>query len=182
MKTTFEKTKDFHRVAGVIFPEAPQKSIGTDEIKLGLSLIAEEFVELLRDGFGLEASLTSQLEDVLKSSVDHVSDKSSYNLVEVVDALGDLDVVINRLGGVLGVDMDKISDEIYESNMSKFTKSLGEAVVAEKDYKAKGRAVTIHEIKDDDKRIYIVKDSNTGKVLKASSFKEPNFNRILGDE
>ena len=180
MLTTFSKTKEMHRVAGVYFPNTPQKSITTDEIKLGLGLIAEEFVELLRDGFGLEGSTVSQLEGILKTSIAQVSDKSSYDLVEVADALGDLDVVINRLGGVLGLDMNAVSDEIYASNMSKFTESLGEAVIAEKDYKAKGRNVTIHEVPNGDKAIYVVKDSATGKVLKASSFKEPNLKRVLG--
>lgn len=181
MKTTFDKTKEMHRVAGVDFPETPVMSISKDEIKLGLALIAEEFIELFRDGFGLADSTVILLQALLNSSIAQVADKGSYDLVEVVDALGDLDVVVNRLGGVLGVDMNEVSDEIYASNMSKFTESLGEAVVAEKDYASKGRAVTIHEIEDGDKVIYVLKDSNTGKVLKASSFKEPNFTRLLGE-
>lgn len=171
-------------VAGVLM-EDKLKDPTPEEIHLGLSLIAEEFVELLSDGFGLSENSKRNLENCLSFCIQDCIDSGVYDPKGAADALGDSDVVINRFGGVLGFNMDKISELVYNSNMSKFTRSLDVAEETVAEYLQKGRKTHVEEIQVQEegmltsRTFYVIKDSETGKILKAKSFKEPDFSSIL---
>lgn len=72
------------------------------------------------------------------------------DVVEVADALADMVWVIMGMASTLGMDFNDIWEEVKRSNMSKFTNNI------------------------------IIRDGKTGKILKPSTFSEPNLAPILG--
>lgn len=134
-------------------------------VGLRLGLIAEEFKELLLDGFGIEVEMTFRVpegggsvafnEHAMKAgkTLDR-ADKNGIvrNGLEVADALGDLVYVIYGFALEMGYDLRKVVQEIHGSNMTK----LGE----------------------DGKPIY----REDGKVLKGPNYMKPNIAAALGWE
>jgi len=87
-----------------------------DRVRLRLALIAEEFVELLA------ASVSDLFEvgDELRIVTDFL--KAAHvrvDLPEFVDALADLDYVVEGTRLEFGIDGDPIAAEVHRSNMSK---------------------------------------------------------------
>lgn len=129
-----------------------------------MRLIEEEFVELADALFPgayqewvYELRRAESVDDDMTESrfTDELAMyPESYNyapdLVEVADALGDLDVVVNGAGIRHGFDMQAISREVFASNMTK----LG----------ADGRPVYRQD----------------GKIEKGPNFRKPNLARVLG--
>jgi NTP pyrophosphatase (non-canonical NTP hydrolase) len=72
------------------------------------------------------------------------------DVVEVADALADMVWVIMGMASSLGIDFNDIWEEVKRSNMSKFTNNI------------------------------IIRDGKTGKILKPSTFSEPDLAPILG--
>jgi predicted HAD superfamily Cof-like phosphohydrolase len=72
------------------------------------------------------------------------------DVVEVADALADMVWVIMGMASTLGIDFNDIWEEVKRSNMSKFTNNI------------------------------IIRDGKTGKILKPSTFSEPDLAPILG--
>jgi NTP pyrophosphatase (non-canonical NTP hydrolase) len=72
------------------------------------------------------------------------------DVVEVADALADMVWVIMGMASTLGMDFNDIWEEVKRSNMSKFTNNI------------------------------IIRDGKTGKILKPSTFSEPDLAPILG--
>ena len=72
------------------------------------------------------------------------------DVVEVADALADMVWVIMGMASSLGMDFNDIWEEVKRSNMSKFTNNI------------------------------IIRDGKTGKILKPSTFSEPDLAPILG--
>lgn len=175
MDNTFDRTKHFHRVAGVEYPNKPVQAPTISEITLGLGLIAEEFVELLEDGFGLKADRADLVRATLEAVIEDCSLSDLYTPEDALDALADIDVVVNRFAGVLGLDMNKASVAVYESNMSKFTTDIDLATSSMETYSEAGRAVRLENIDG----YYVIKDANTGKILKCNSFRTPDFTEIF---
>lgn len=73
------------------------------DLKLALALILEEVREL-------------------KQAINDDADETRHeiDLVEVADALGDIDYVVEGMRALLGIDGRPIAREIHRSNMSKF--------------------------------------------------------------
>jgi predicted HAD superfamily Cof-like phosphohydrolase len=71
-------------------------------------------------------------------------------VVDVADALEDMVWVIMGMASTLGIDFNDIWEEVKRSNMSKFTNNI------------------------------IIRDGKTGKILKPSTFSEPDLAPILG--
>lgn len=80
-----------------------------------------------------------------------VSAYDKRDMIEMVDALGDLVYVIYGWAIEMGVNLDAILEEIQRSNMSKLGEN-GEPIYRE-----------------------------DGKVLKGPNFTGPNFSHVLGD-
>ncbi len=96
-----------------------------DTVRLRLRLIAEEFVELLDATIDTESvvcgSSYSAQRDMIRCALQFVIDEYpvKMDLVESVDALGDLQYVISGSYLAYGVDDEQITDEIHASNMTK---------------------------------------------------------------
>jgi len=104
--------KKFMEAAGQFCPDKPR--IPTEEtLKLRLTLLLEELLELT------EASGYNLL--YVDGTPSFIKDpEKSINLVEMVDAIGDINYVNYGFANTLGVDMEPIDKEIQRSNMSKF--------------------------------------------------------------
>lgn len=115
---------EFHDTYGMPIGEEPHL-LPVDRLKLRMSLIAEEYTELQE---ALEAD----------------------DLIEVVDALGDLVYVIYGMAIEMGVNLSPVMSEIQRSNMSKL---------------------------DENGKVIMRED---GKILKGPYFQTPNIADALG--
>lgn len=86
-----------------------------ERIHMRMSLVAEEFSELVGAAYGKEArSLIEEAFQAARAADDHTRDT-----VEVADALGDLVYVIYGMALELGIPMGALLHEIQRSNLSK---------------------------------------------------------------
>lgn len=167
------RTMAFHQ-----FYEAPiyfERSTRTfdhmsaERVAFRASFILNEALELIEKGLGVKLSvnieddfhegeaifLDPQEASFCASLAQSIERGKGRDLVEVVDALGDLNVVVNGFAIELGVDMDKIDREVCASN---FTKA-------------------------DERGRPIIGDGTNGpvgKVLKGPNFMEPQIALMLG--
>lgn len=129
-----------------------------DRINLRMSLIAEEFEELVEAVYGpASAALFAEVWPRMMAA-----DEGARDLVETVDALGDLTYVINGFGVEANVDLDVVTTHIHESNMSK----LGHD----------GNPVEADGVNPDPRD---GKVKPKGKILKGPDFWEPNIASVL---
>jgi predicted HAD superfamily Cof-like phosphohydrolase len=141
--------REFHETFGHPISDAPTPS--TAELRLlRVRLIAEELCELARAS-GVLLSLSSGLNQAGEMvSVQAINqDYLPVDIVEMADALGDLDYVVQGANLVFGFPAPEITAEIHRSNMSK----LGE----------------------DGKPIY----REDKKVLKGPNYSPPNILAVL---
>lgn len=151
--TTFDMVGAFHKTFGHPAHEEPTVP-PLDRIKLRLRLILEEYIELVEAILPKVGEKDSDHPMVisLKSAFERINtiENIDVDLVEVADALGDLDVVTNGTGHEFGLNLNAVAGEVFASNMSK----LGE----------------------DGKPIY---DEN-GKIQKGPNFWKPDLANLLG--
>jgi predicted HAD superfamily Cof-like phosphohydrolase len=103
-------------------------------------------------------TITSDVDPQINLYMDLITEeyeelKEAYeqqDVVEVADALADMVWVIMGMASSLGIDFNDIWEEVKRSNMSKFTNNI------------------------------IIRDGKTGKILKPSTFSEPDLAPILG--
>lgn len=160
----------------------------TDErVAFRLAFILEEFREILKDGFGIHTQLlfSNRTDDdwVTSFSTFHESAHKCIervmnitqkrDLVEVVDGLGDLNVVVNGFAIELGVDMNAVDREIAASNFTKADEN-GEPIVNEVILIDDGNVPAYETLRDPNQPI--------GKVLKGPNFVKPNIAALLGFE
>lgn len=160
--TDYQQVLEFHRKFKQPQVEGgPSLEAIEDRIPLRMGLIAEEFEELLEAVYGpAAAAIFAEAWPKIQAADEGVRD-----LVETVDALGDLKYVINGFGVEANVDLDTITTHIHESNMSKLGED-GEPVMSD--------GVT------PDPRDGKVKPA--GKILKGPNFWEPNIAQAMGLE
>ena len=126
-QTLFHKVKQFHTAFGHPVKESVGRldlsDIDPATLALRAKLITEEYLELMRKGFGLEVEIRFMHQlgrgfgfDFLEAS-DFWSEK--MNLEQIADGTGDLRYVLCGLDIVLGIDSDAVDREIHASNMSK---------------------------------------------------------------
>lgn len=117
-KTLREQVEEFHLAMGQPVLDHPQVP-DSERVKLRLRLIAEEFFELL-EAAGVEEAV---LENIRRATllVVEVKDPSAHSvdLVEVADALADLDYVVEGTRLEFGIDGAPIAQEVHRSNMAK---------------------------------------------------------------
>lgn len=107
---------EFHLTYGHPIQNTPQPT--TDErTRLRLSLIAEEFFELLEKGAGIKNSYMHQAHLSVQEEVECAD--LTLDLVETADALADLIYVIYGYALELGIPLSRILEEVHDSNMSK---------------------------------------------------------------
>ncbi|WP_022867750.1 GNAT family N-acetyltransferase [Schaalia vaccimaxillae] len=90
-------------------------TIDYERLHMRMSLITEEFAELLGAVYGPQARRI--IEEAVTAAV--ASDEHERDLVETADALADLVYVIYGMGIESGIDLDKVLAEVQASNLSK---------------------------------------------------------------
>lgn len=171
-----QRTVAFHRFYGQpIHGSAPTRTfehMSDERVAFRVAFILSEVGELLRKGLGVSLNVTlsgkdkegnwfssdemfSEEDDVCKYLAQMLEFAGNRNLIETVDALGDLNVVVNGFAIELGVDMKLVDQEVCASNFTK----------AGKDGKP------------------IIGDGTTGpvgKVMKGPNYVEPQLALTLG--
>lgn len=115
-----ERVAEFHRAGNI--PIAARPAVPSEErVRLRLSLIAEEFHELL------SASLFALKELCeVESCINGLLERGEVrvDLPTLADALADLDYVIEGARLEFGIDGEPIEAAVHESNMAKFRGSV----------------------------------------------------------
>lgn len=139
---------EFHTTYGHPISDTPQP-IDPDRTRLRLSLIAEEFLELMEASYPTRSkTVLAQLRRTVENTIkNRVPDP---DLVQTADALADLIYVIYGYALELGLPLSQILEEVHSSNMSKL---------------------------DPETNLPIYRED--GKVLKGSNFREPAIKEII---
>ena len=104
----------FHRIYGLpIVTDGP--SLNREHLHMRMSLIAEEFAELVGAVYG--PSSRGILEEAFTRAV--AADKDERDLVGAADALADLVYVVYGMALETGIDLPAVLAEVQRSNMSK---------------------------------------------------------------
>lgn len=168
-----ERTLAFHRFYGQpIREELPDRTfshMSDERVAFRAAFILNEALELIEKGLGVKMSVNiddsfhegeavfmdAQSEMFCAALAQSIKKANKRDLFEVLDALGDENVVVNGFAVELGVDMRMVDQEVCASN---FTKAG-----------ADGKPI----IGDGTNGI-------VGKVLKGPNFMEPNLAVALG--
>lgn len=135
-----------------------ESNISEQRLHLKMSLIAEEFIELVEAVYGLKSAQI--LEDGWLDAKK--ADSKNRDIVEAADALSDLVYVIEGLNIEAGIPSDDIFAEVHLSNMSKLDDN-GNPILSD------GVTPAIHDGK--------VKP--LGKILKGKNYFDPDLKSIL---
>lgn len=142
-------------------PSLDTANISEERLHLKLALIAEEFIELIEAAYGDKSGA------VLKDAWLEAQklDEGNRDLVEVADALADLDYVEKGLAVEAGIPLDAVFSIVHESNMSKLDEN-GDPILSD--------GVT--------PSAYDGKVKPAGKILKGPNFFEatPELEKLLG--
>jgi hypothetical protein len=201
MQTTREKIREFNRAFGRPFNRSLTHLSVQERILLG-KLLLEETVEYVTKGLGLkwqagcydvsdEQCYTDDSYTELKPGFLYLSDvdaivnifdleadeSKEVDPVECADGLGDVNVVIHFCAHWQGFNLDRVTDAINESNMSKLGAD-GKPIINE----CINAALTHHCPSDS----CLARDQSKpiGKILKGPNFKEPteDIKRIIYEE
>ncbi|TFH51240.1 GNAT family N-acetyltransferase [Actinomyces viscosus] len=104
----------FHHVYGLPV-QTDGASLERESLSMRMSLIAEEFAELVGAVYGQAAR--SEVESGYRSAV--AADDGARDTVEAADALADLVYVIYGMALETGIDLAAVLTEVQRSNMSK---------------------------------------------------------------
>merc|ERR1719271_977434 len=162
--TNFEKvTEEFMKNMGQKVFDKPQMDIFDADPKtvdLRLKLIKEEVQELA---------------DAMKEK----------DMVETIDALGDILYVVYGAGGAFGINLDQAFDLIHKSNMTKLCKTEEEAKETvewyKKNYTPDGKYPydkPEYRLSPDGK-YFVPFNASTGKILKSVNYSPVKFDSIL---
>ncbi len=147
MADYIKKVEEFHRTFGAPVLEKPQIP-SKERCELRITLLQEEL-------------------DELKEAI------ANNDIVEVADALGDLQVILS--GSILefgmGEKFDQVFDDIHQSNMSKACTSQQEAIETLLHYKDKDGTEGYYVEKDGK---WIVYRKGDDKVLKSIGYTPAN--------
>lgn len=158
-QTPFEQVGEFHSTFGhpaYVYGEPPVTNPGAKMLRLRLKLITEELRELveasLKDDILLHSIKNSFSQ--LDSHIDKIHDDDiKFDVVEVADALGDINYVVQGAAHVFNIDLDSVTSEIHRSNMSKLDPDTGMPIYNE-----------------------------AGKILKGKDYSKPDIKAVLGIE
>lgn len=110
--------------------------------------------------------------DLINEELDELKEAFlKKDKIEVLDALGDLEFVLEQMNCSFGVRMENIVPIIYVSNMSKGCHTKEGAELSVEEYAKKG--INANYVKMDEDWYLIFRED--GKLLKGINFLEPNF-------
>lgn len=113
----------FHRRFGQSIGEKPH--VPDDKtVRFRLSLVAEEFFEMLEAALPFDKRYVgSSLKDAKDIVTNHITSPHApsidVDLPELVDALADIDYVVEGFRITLGVNGKPVADEVHRANMAK---------------------------------------------------------------
>merc|ERR1712228_42106 len=107
------------------------------------------------------------------------------DMVETIDALGDILYVVYGAGGAFGINIDQAFDLIHKSNMTKLCTTEEEANETvewyKKNYTPEGKYpydTPAYRLSPDGK-YYVPFNASTGKILKSINYSPVKFDSIL---
>lgn len=144
----------------------------TTKESLLVTLIVEEFNEF--------KDVTDKFKDYFNSRHHPLLDDfwdypREADRVEIIDALGDMLVVINNYLVWLGIDGNELTKEIYDSNMSKFCYNQNDAEASIKKYSNSGIDAYYGEVGG----VYYIRRKSDNKILKGINFRLPDLKRFI---
>ena len=178
MRTTRQMIREFSTAFNRPVNTECQKTL-TDEDRILLGkLILEECLEYIHDGLGLDIhGMTFDGYGLIDhTDMDlNVNPYRSYDPIESADALGDMNVVIHFNAHWHGFNLDRVTEEIHRSNMSKLAED-GTPIINGVTPGYRGReegfpAQAYEKGFDPAKPV--------GKILKGPNYFKPNLQPIL---
>ena len=106
---------EFHRTYSVPIRSFDDPTLSYDRLDLRMSLIAEEFAELVGAVYGKRARAIIEAATAEAAAVDD----GQRDVIEAADALADLVYVIFGMAIESGMDLDSVLAEVQASNLSK---------------------------------------------------------------
>jgi predicted HAD superfamily Cof-like phosphohydrolase len=178
-KTTREQVGEFHTSF-----RAPIRTeltaLTVSERLLRGSLLLEETLEFFKaSGLYLtikqgEPLLVHHMEDVTDILVLEHIEGSIQDPVEMADGLGDINYIIHGTAHCLGINLDAVTSEIHDSNMSKLDYD-GQPII---------NGVT-PGYEGDHEHLHLADDGFNpklpiGKVIKGPNYRKPNIAKVIG--
>jgi hypothetical protein len=142
--------------------------------KNSVNMVIEETRELS------DALTNMNLSELRDIRIDELLEENEFVVNQVVDGAVDTIWVCIRLLQDMGVDTDKALQSVYNSNMSKVFRFTDIKEVQEEVNRLydKYNSKFFIKVVPTDNNGVIFKNENTGKVLKPTTFKEPDFSWI----
>jgi len=175
MNNSLQQVEEFHKTFGVPVlesPEIPDKK----RILLRLILIFEELYELAQAS-GAEKDFVSLIREKAEQYIDN---GESPDAVEAIDALCDLQVVLN--GTILEYGFqngfDQAFSEVHKSNMSKSCQTEEEGKLTMQKYSQEGIEVNLKEFNGR----YLIYRASDNKVLKSINFIPPRLQQFVNQK
>lgn len=175
--STREKIRLFSLAFGRPINQSPIQLAMADRELLG-RLLFEETIETLTKGLGLKVTVPGwdnsdfadderDAEDCTEHLQVHLNEGQKYDPIESADGLGDVNVVIHFMAHWMGFNLDLVTDEIHESNMSKLDLN-GSAII-----NGESPGFMENEPGYDPSKPF-------GKILKGPNFRLPNIAAAIG--
>lgn len=119
--TNLQRVKQFMRVFKQQYADTPTHDVSPAIIRLRLKLALEELEELF---FAVLDTTSSKIVNndfrSINDFIDKIPDSAfDIDLVEVADALTDIEYINNGTAAVFGIPLDDTFQEVHRSNMSK---------------------------------------------------------------
>lgn len=117
------QVSQFHRAFDQPVLKSPSTEIGSNYLNLRLSLVFEEVFEMA-EACGMSPSDLERASQLIETAITE-KPKTPIDLVDLCDALGDIDYVVEGFRLAVGVDGVPIANIIHETNMAKVGGPLG---------------------------------------------------------
>jgi predicted HAD superfamily Cof-like phosphohydrolase len=169
-QTNFEKAVEFNQTAEV----EVNRSTGLKSSDPTAKVVFREQPKLVSGALSLIQEEVRELEEAVRAE----------DMVEVLDALGDILVVAYGMAYRLGYNADEVYDLIHKSNMSKFcsTEEEAQATVAkyEREFQdGTSPYATPAYRQSKDKTRWIVYNKDTGKILKNMNYRAVDLTEVV---
>lgn len=169
-QTNFEKAVEFNQTAEVEM----NKSCGLNSGSPSASVVFREQPKLVAGALALIREEVRELEEAVQAE----------DMVEVLDALGDILVVTYGMAYRLGYNVDEVYDLIHKSNMSKFCSTEDEARETVAKYQREFTAGTSPYAtpayrQSKDKSRWIVYNQDSEKIIKNMNYRAVDLTAVV---
>ena len=169
-QTNFEKAVEFNQTAEV----EVNKSTGLTSSDPTSKAVFQSQPKLVAGALALIREEVRELEEAVQAE----------DMVEVLDALGDILVVTYGMAYRLGYNADEVYDLIHKSNMSKFCSTEEEAQQTVEKYQREYEAgsspyATPSYRQSKDKSRWIVFNQDSGKILKNMNYRAVDLTCVV---